>query len=130
MAAQRGNKQARVEALALALARGHDVKGAAREVGISERCAHNYRQEPGFADLVQRLKGELFADAVAVPAGGARFASGQLLDLTRSGTEQVRLQPSKGVLLVGHAFRKDDDFERRLQQLEAERQRKPGGAPL
>src|SRR4051812_39592788 len=110
MAVNPGNREGRKRALAMALARGLSVEGAAAEAGVSEKTAHNYRKEPGFAELVRRLRGELFGQAVAVLAGVSALAAATLAGLLQSADEKVKLGAAKAVLDAGDRLRQTDDL--------------------
>src|SRR4051812_25829773 len=98
MSAKAGNREARKQALALALARGFSVRAASAEAGVGERTAHSYRREAGFDELVRRYRAELFTKAVSVLAGGADVAAGALLGLLKSGEEKIVLGSARAVL--------------------------------
>src|SRR4051812_5678100 len=115
-----GAKAARVEALALAMARGLSSAAAAREAGLSEKTAYNYRQTPGFAEAVRRCRNELFSQAVSVLAGTSALAAGTLAGLLRSKDEKILLGAGKALLEAGRAWRQGEDVAGELAELRAE----------
>jgi hypothetical protein len=117
MAVNPGNREATKEALALALARGLNVKLAAKEAGVCEKTAYTYRKEEGFDELVKRLQGELFAQAVGILAGQSALAAATLAHLMLSPQERVKLAASRSVLEEARAWRGSEVLAEQVAEL-------------
>jgi transposase-like protein len=91
-------KQVRREAAAQALARGLSIKTAAGDVGISERCLHNWFRQPKFKARVHELQNEAFENAGRLLTSMSTKACYRLYQLVDSGNESVALGASKAIL--------------------------------
>jgi hypothetical protein len=105
----------------MALARGLSVEAAAREAKMSARTAYTYRKSPGFAERVREIHAEMFSAAVGVLAWANRNAAAGLVVLMTSKDERVKHAACRDVLTIGRTMRADEEFEHRLQALEAAR---------
>jgi hypothetical protein len=131
-----GNGNARREALALALAKGQDVRAACAEAKVAERTARLWREDPAFTERVKQLQAELFAEAVAVLAAGNRKAADRLVKLVDSDNEKVSLAAARSVLEVGTSLREKlelaprlEDHDDRLAALEGKHNDQGGTEP-
>jgi len=115
--AHRGRRNAD-ELLALALATGQTVRGAAEVAGIGERTATRRWADPGFRTRVSALRGELLGTAVGKLADAAAQAADTLTALLGAESEAVRLAAARTILETGHRLREGAELEERLSVLE------------
>ena len=109
---------AKHERLALFLAGGMGVKAAAAEVGVGERTAHTWIDDPAFNALVASLRRRLLDQAVGRLAGAAAGAVETLEHLSREGSEPVRVKAALGILDMLIKVRESVDLEERVAALE------------
>jgi hypothetical protein len=109
---------AKQERLALFLASGKGVKAAAAEVGVGERTAHTWLDDPAFDALVGALRRRLLDEAVGRLAGAAAGAVETLVSLSRDGTGSVQVKAALGILDMLIKVRESIDLEGRVAALE------------
>jgi hypothetical protein len=114
-----GNTEARREALALALARGFDVRTACADVKVAERTARLWREDPAFTARIRQLRAEMFAEAVGKLAAVNGKAADTLARLLDSDNEKVALAAARGVLELGARLREVLDLHEQLQAHES-----------
>jgi hypothetical protein len=122
-----GNKR---DAAALAIARGLNVKTAARETGVGLRTLHRWlTEDQGFRHRVDELREGLYAQALGRLSdlhGRAADTLGALLDAR---DERVRLQAARTVFEAAGHLRQMTELSSRMaaleQQLEQERRSDP-----
>lgn len=123
MARKGGQNRDRQQALALALARGHNIRQAAREAGYSERQAHRYLKQEEFRQLVATLRTRMVDRAVGLLVAAAATAIATLRKLLDDKSPSIRLNAAKSVLELGIRYQEHgeligrvDELERRLEE--------------
>src|SRR5262245_36736735 len=86
------------EPLALALATGATVEGAAAAAGVSVGTVYRRLRLPEFRALVQARREQLLGQAAGKLAGGGGKAADVLVGLLDSGNEKVKLNAARAVL--------------------------------
>lgn len=119
-----GNRPAKQEALAVRLAGGQTIKGAAADVGVGYRTARLWLQEDAeFRALVERVRGETLEMAMARMTKATVQAAKVLRELMEakrpSKTAGTRLAAAKAVLELALRMRETVSLEQRIAALEA-----------
>ena len=114
-------RQARDEALVLALARGLRVTDAATEAGVSPRTAQRRLQEPKFASRVQDARESLVIEVRGAVLGATLEAVNTLRKLLRSKKESVRLGAARALLQGFVRFQAVEGLAERVSKLEEEK---------
>jgi hypothetical protein len=104
--------------LALALARGRTIRGAAREAGYSERHAHRLLEDPSFRKRVTELRGRLFDRTVGILAVANAAAAKTLTSLLDDDSSAIRLAAARSILEVGTKLRDSTELGARCDELE------------
>jgi hypothetical protein len=115
--AHRGRKNAD-DALALALASGGTLRGAAEAADVAERTAARRWADPVFRRRVSDLRGELVGRALGKLADGMSDAAATLRELLAAESASVRLGAARALLELGVKLRESVELEQRLQALE------------
>src|SRR5437899_1314872 len=109
----------RREAVALALARGLEIKAAAQECRVGERTVHTWLvKDPTFKKRVQELREQMYREAVTRLSALAGKAAATLDRLLDSSNEPVALGAAKAVLEHASTFWMGEKLEERLRALE------------
>jgi hypothetical protein len=108
----------RQERLALLLATGRPIKLAAEEVGVGERTAHTWLDDPSFRALVAGLRTRMLDAAVGRMADLAGAAVTTLGGLLKDDSPTVRLRASLGILDMLIKLHEHVEFDGRLAALE------------
>lgn len=114
--AHRGRLSAR-DRLATLLAAGDSVRQAAKDVGVSERTAHRWIEEPSFARKVTKYRAEMTDRAFGKLTGALNLAVVRLRTLIDA-KESVALGAAKAIFDAHFKFRTANEFESRLAELE------------
>jgi hypothetical protein len=109
---------AKQEKLALLIAAGATIKGAAADCGIGERTAHIWIRIPGYASLVAELRGRILDEALGKLAGAAVASVETLRALLDDPSASVRLRASQAILDSLIKIREHTELDRRLMALE------------
>jgi hypothetical protein len=89
---------AKQERLALLLAGGRGIKAAANEIGVGERTAHSWLEDPRYQTYVTTLRRRLLDEAVGRLTGAATGAVEALEGLLQDASGAVRLKAALGLL--------------------------------
>lgn len=123
MAAKPGQNQERRQALAVALARGRNVRQAAREAGYSERQAHRHLKNDEFRQLVTTLRARMVDRAIGLLVAASAAAITTLRKLLDNKSPTVQLNAARSLLEQGIRYREHgelldrvDELERRLEE--------------
>ena len=106
------------EALALALATGQTLRGAAAANGIGERAATRRMADPAFRRRVGELRGEMVSRALGRMADGMADAADKLRELLAAESESVRLGAARALLELGTKLRESVELADRVDELE------------
>ena len=107
------------DAAALAIARGQNVKTAAKETGVGLRTLHRWLTEDrAFRQRVDELREELFSQAAGRLSDLANHATDTLVELLGAKDEKVRLQAARIVFETASNFRQMMQLSARLSALE------------
>jgi hypothetical protein len=113
------NGNTKREAVALRLADGASVRGAARACHVGERTVHTWLADPAFTARVTELRSRMFGRAVSVLTRLAGKAARKLNKLMDSEQESIALGACRTVLEAGPRLRELTELEERLAALEA-----------
>jgi hypothetical protein len=112
------------EAAALALARGLNVKAAAKESGVGLRTLHRWlAEDQAFQRRAGELRDQLFSQALGRLSDLAGLAADTLRDLLGSKDDKVRLQAARTVLESAGTYRQTVELSARLASLEQQLER-------
>jgi hypothetical protein len=109
---------ARIDALALALASGQTITEAAASADLSRRTATRRVAEPDFRRRVAELRAGMVARALGKMADGMTAAADTLRALLDAEGESVRLGAARSILELGNKLRESVELEQRLADLE------------
>ena len=107
-------------ALVQALARGCDVRAAAKEAGIAEVTAHRRLKEASFRQLVMQQRQGLLDKAAGMLAETTGEAAATLRGLLEAEGEMVRLGAARAVLDQATRLAELLDLAERVARLEAQ----------
>jgi hypothetical protein len=117
------------DALALALACGATIEGAARQAGCGARTAYRRLRDPAFAARVRDLRADMVRRASGLLTAAAAEAVRTLLALQKDGVPPAtRLGAARAVIELGIKVRELSDLEDRVSLLE--RAAQGGGAEV
>lgn len=110
----------KMEAAALAMAKGCNLRDAARESGAGERTIKTWTAtSPAFTHRINDLRGEMTARALGRLVDAMTSAADTLGYLSRKGkSETVRLSASRTVLEMASKLRETWELEQRIIALE------------
>jgi hypothetical protein len=123
---------ARIDALALALASGKTITEAAAAADLSRRTATRQVADPDFRRRVAALRAEMVARALGKMADGMTDAVDTLRALLNAEGESVRLGAARSILELGNKLREAVELEERLAEVErlvAERGNREAASP-
>lgn len=121
---QRGNHGGRQQALALGLASGLTVKGAATQARVAYRTARLWLDEDrDFQALVHRFRAEILEQAMGRMTAATTKAAKVLKALLESKDEKTRLAAAKGILELTLSMRQTVSIEARLRAVEEQQRR-------
>lgn len=123
--AHRGRQNAD-DILALALATGQTLRGAANLAGIGERTATRRWADPAFRGKVSGLRAELVAQAVGKLADATGMAVDAMKALLDAQSEAVRLGAARSILELGNKLQETVELEERLRTVEERMKGKTG----
>jgi len=112
------SKTGRNESLVLALARGLNVRSAAKVSGYSERQAHRKLDDPAFRIRVSNVRSEVVGQAVGILAAAGAEAARTLRKLLASPADQVKLAAARSILEVGNKLRETTELAKRIEAIE------------
>jgi hypothetical protein len=104
--------------LALALARGLSRPEAAKVAHLSERTVRRRMGDPSFRKEVERLRGELVAEAAGRLADAAAEAVDALRDVMKGESPWARLGAAQAILANVVRVREHAELEARVAELE------------
>jgi hypothetical protein len=113
-----GGRKSADEALALALASGLTVEGAAEQAGVSPRTAYRRRADPDFRQRVIEFRAEMVQRALGKLADGAAAAVDTLRKLLKAKSEHVKLGAARAMLELASRLRDTVELEQRFQDVE------------
>jgi hypothetical protein len=116
-------KAGRDEALILSLARGLNVRAAAKASGYSERQTHRKLAEPVFRRRVSEARGAIVGRAVGMLSAAGTEAARTLKKSLKSETDLVRLSAARSILELGNKLRETAELTERIEALEALQER-------
>ena len=107
------------DAAALAIARGQNVKTAAKETGVGLRTLHRWlTKDQDFQRRIDELRDDLFSQAVGRLSDLSGRAADTLGELLGSKDEKVRLQACRAVLESGFRLREATEWAARVAAIE------------
>jgi hypothetical protein len=109
---------ARIDALALALASGKTITEAAAAAELSRRTATRRVAEPDFRRRVAEVRAEMVGRALGKMADSMTAAADTLRALLDAEGESVRLGAARSILELGNKLRESVELEQRLADLE------------
>jgi hypothetical protein len=107
------------EHLAALVAAGQTLTDAAASAGVSRRTATRRAADPAFRALVQRLRGDMVAQALGRMASHMAQAADTLHALLAAESDSVKLGAARSLLELGVKLRDSVELEQRLADLEA-----------
>lgn len=118
--ANKGRKNPRIdELLAVALARGLDIKDAAKEAGCSERTAYRRWKDQTFKSRVSEIQSEMVTRAAGELASNLTEATKTLRGLLKAKSETVQLNAAKSIIDLTTKLRETVHLEQRVAELES-----------
>jgi hypothetical protein len=118
-AAEKEERAARNERMALGLASGRTAQQVATDAGVSLRTVRRRLQNPRFAKRVAELRAGMVRQAAGKLANGMVDAAEALHELLVSENEAIRLRAADQIL--GHGTRVVELFELQSRVVEIER---------
>lgn len=124
MAKKMADESQHFHRLAILVAGGATVRGAAASLGVSERQAYRITAQPEFQDEVAALRAESVSRAVGLLAEVASEAVECLRSVAadQSADATVRVRAANDLLSQLRAMQEHFDFARRLERLENAKQ--------
>lgn len=110
------------EAVALSLASGSTLEGAAKKSSVGVTTIKTWLANPAFARRVQELRAEMTTRAMSKLIDGMSFAASTLRELLSADSEQVRLSAARSVIELACKLRDTVELEQRVAALEARRE--------
>lgn len=111
--------------LALALACGSTMEAAAQKAGLSVSTAYRRSRQPQFMQQVRHIRQEMLSRAcAALTAASLQSVQTLLALLDAKVPHATRLGAARSILEIGCRLRLENDLVERLEQLEAEMQRR------
>ena len=86
------------EALALALAEGQTIEGAARKAGVGRTTAHRRLHQPEFRQRVNEIRGEMLNRMVSSISNIGAGAVAILAQLTQATSDSIKLAAARTIL--------------------------------
>lgn len=100
----------------------------AKEIGIAERTLRTWLALPQFQQRLKEGRAELWRESLDTITGNLKEASFVLIQLLRSGSENVRLRAALGIVSASIKCHEEFELEERISALEeALEQRRSGG---
>jgi hypothetical protein len=110
--------QGKIDAIALAVARGLSLAAAAREAAVAESTARRWAAEPGFPRRVTRIRQEILSQSVGILALAMTRAAVKLGRLIDDPDSEVSLKACRAVNADFLALHAHADLAERLDALE------------
>lgn len=104
--------------LVLALARGLNIRSAAKVSGYSERQVHRKLDDPEFRSRVSKMSCAIVGRSVGILAAAAAEAAQTLRKLLKCSSDQVKLAAARSILELGTKLREATDLAARVELLE------------
>lgn len=101
-----------------ALLESATIKEAAARVGVNERTAYRWRQQPEFVDAYGAAKAVIYQDAITRLQSAAGAAVTTLCNSLADRSGAVRLRAALGILQLGAELGELADISARLAKLE------------
>ena len=117
MAAKQG--QTRDDVLAIALARGVSIRGAARQAGFSPRTAHRRLADRVFVERVEQFRRTMLDECIGILTSSNIAAARALRKLLTDQVAGIRLAAARTILDSSLRFRDHLEIELRLAALES-----------
>jgi hypothetical protein len=107
------------ERLALELAAGATLKGAAKAAGVSESTAHRYRTDPAFRKRVAELQATMMAEALGRLTNACSAAAAvPTRVMLEEKDHSVRVRAANSILAQARDVREHTQLADRLAELE------------
>jgi transposase len=111
--------QGRVDQLAVHVARGLSVRGAAKHLGVSDSTAARWAATPGFDATVRRLRAKAIDRAVSILSSNAAKAALTLVRACGKGKpDNIQVAAARAILTDLMAVQDHAEILERLEQLE------------
>jgi hypothetical protein len=111
--------------LATLLAQGRGVKDAATEIGVGERTAHRWLEDPRFRVHISELRSRMLDATLGRLTDSATKAVDKLVDLLDAGRLSVQVRAALGILDAMMQIREHLDFDQGISALEAKHAGRP-----
>jgi len=102
-----------------ALAGGATFQEAASAGGVALRTVRRRMADQAYRARVQRLRGELLAQALGVLAQHCAAAASRLADLMSSDSDLVAQKAARSLIEMAMRMRREADFDERIAAIEA-----------
>lgn len=112
------------------LAGGETARAVARELGVSERSVHRWRDLPGFAALVSKHQSRMVAVAVGRFSRMSGEAAREIRKLLKHSDPNIRLRAADLALQQLVKVRTHADLDERLRLVESLSLEQPSEQPL
>ena len=109
---------AKQERVALLIAAGRTIKGAARASDVGERTAHEWLADSEYRAFVGQLRGRILNRAVGRLSRATNEAVGELVRLLKDESATVRLRAATAILDGAVRMREHVELDDRLAHLE------------
>jgi transposase len=110
---------AKVDALALLVARGLSVRAAARRLGVAESTGARWAATPDFDATVKRIRAKAIDRTVSILATASSKAALTLVrQLGKGKPDAIQLQAAKAILAEFLHVTEVSDFAQRLEEIE------------
>ncbi len=104
--------------LAVELARGSNVRDAAKACDVSESTVHRRLRDPGFKRQVSELRGRMVDEAAGRLSEATIQAVDRLVTLLKSGSDSIALSAARAIVENMVNLRKTTELEERILTLE------------
>jgi HEAT repeat protein len=109
---------AKQEQVAVLLASGCSIKGAAEKAEAGERTVHTWLEDPTFRDRVTALRAAIVERAVGCLASASTKAAVTLAKLLDDEDPSIRLRAATAILTSMSKLRDHTEMEARMVELE------------
>jgi transposase-like protein len=111
--------EGKVDALALAVARGSSLSAGARAIGISESTARRWAVDPSFKARISEIRSATVSRSIGHLVRASVQAAKTLTDLLKSKDEQVKLSAARTLLTSLISVQSHAELSERIEVLEA-----------
>ncbi|MDB5349196.1 MAG: hypothetical protein JWN86_443 [Planctomycetota bacterium] len=109
---------AKQERVALLLAAGRSIKGAAKASEVGERTAHDWLADKDYRAFVAELRGRILNRAVGRLSQATNAAVGELVKLLKDESATVRLRAATAILDGAVRMREHVELDERMLAIE------------